>query len=199
MCSVFKTQMNFITWLYQKLTIGFWGLLFPSAWRIKTKHVFNNAECLLAVLVQILNVSSQARRKQKQWLICNHYLCSACITSISSKDAMFTPHFAPRSTNSELKESIMMMVLRTGVWPFSRFCRSVSAFFWLSQSTVESSAETEQNISWTLIKLEGYCSNWNQYNLRQMPQSNATYKFSRAKSENQKQNMFEGAHWKRKD
>ena len=64
-----------------------------------------------------------------------------CITSVSCMDKTSTPHLAPRSTISGLKASMMMMVLRTGVWPFSRFCSIVSAFFWLSQSTVEISAK----------------------------------------------------------
>lgn len=67
-----------------------------------------------------------------------------CVTSTSCMDTTSTPTFFPLSTISISKVSMTMMVLRTELRPFSRFCSSVSAFFWLSQSTVEISADRKQ-------------------------------------------------------
>lgn len=52
-------------------------------------------------------------------------------------DTTSTPHLEPLSTHSESNESMRMTVFRTVAWPLSLIWRSASAFFWLSQRTVE--------------------------------------------------------------
>lgn len=145
-----RVKSKLITWIYQKqkLTTGCWRLLFPRAWRTKKQHMFSIVFVLpLTVLVASKELKTIVRSWNEATINTSNdspvttYLCSACNTSTSCMDTMSTPHLVPLSTNSELKGSMMMIVLRTGVWPFSRVCSSVSALLWLSQSTVEISAE----------------------------------------------------------
>lgn len=59
-------------------------------------------------------------------------------------DTTSTPHLEPLSTHSELKGSMTTTVFRTDAWPFSLIWRSASAFFWLSQRTVEIPAKARR-------------------------------------------------------
>lgn len=109
-----QIKMDYTNISELNLQLAFEDFLSPEPAEQKNKFI------LLLLLVQSsINTSNGSA--------VSTYLCPACITSTSCINTMSTPHLVPRSTNSELKESMMTMVLRTGVWPFSRVCSSVSA------------------------------------------------------------------------
>lgn len=160
-----KSKIDYMNISETNLQLAFEDYFSPEPGEQKTPHVFNH------VCASSNCISCKYRTKGWNGATINTsndspvttYLYSACNTSTSCMDTMSTPHLVPLSTNSELKGSMMTIVLRTGVWPSSRVCSSVSALFWLSQSTVEISAERRKlKLHYQLNRQHNSSKSWHQ-------------------------------------